>query len=806
MGPATDTAPRLRRYADPYACPACSYRLRIDSERCSACGLLLQGLLARQLLQTLRTADNQLAQLVAASRRQAPPPQPPPAPTPAATPERRGLSEMTVPKLLLGLGALCLLVAAVIFLALTWSWLGVGGRTAVLAGLTLITGSLGVWLTRRDLRMAGEAMTTVALGLLALDVLGADSAGWLGPRSGAELAAVLGGVLLAAAIPLALTTRLVAPQLVGAAAVSLVGAGWLDASGHVSIVVTTVVLGYVALAATGKVCRLLPMVIAAALGAAYWWGGLLVYGFEEAVTHATLHELWRAGHGVPLLLASLMLLLPVAFARRHAATALTFTAAAAALLTVTACLPVADENATSVGVVALAALVGWTVASLVVPVTVRAVAWGPMLVAGIPVGLVTAGLGTQAVINTVGAQETFSRAATVHLHDPDPFAAPVLLLLGVAALLGAVGTVLPGRLPRLQLPAAVVLLAAAGTLALHPVPVWTIAGALVALGAALVAVGLRHEGELGIAEAVAGTAVVSCGLVVALPSAVLTAGVLAVLVVLAGTLHWKGWVGQEVWGGVLLPGALGGFVWAAGEVAGVAASQRGVPILVLLGLLAIARPRPEVAVSAVATGLLAAGFAVGLADDVSVALAVHLTVAGALVSAAALVDPRRRVLGWYGGALLAAATWVRLADVGVTAPEPYTLPVAVALLVVGWFRLRRDPAATTVRTLGPGLLLATVPSLLWVLADPVTLRAALLGVGCLALVLIGVGTRWTAPLVVGSAVGAAVVVTELAPYAAELPQWLLIGLAGTVLTLLGVTWEHRLRDVRAAQAYVGRLR
>ena len=94
-----------------------------------------------------------------------------------------------MPKILLGLGATCLLVAAVIFLAVAWSWLGVGGRTAVLVGLTVTTALAGQWLARRDLGVAAEALTTVALGLVVLDVFGAENAGWLGtPTDDAFLA------------------------------------------------------------------------------------------------------------------------------------------------------------------------------------------------------------------------------------------------------------------------------------------------------------------------------------------------------------------------------------------------------------------------------------------------------------------------------------------------------------------------------------------------------------------------------------------------------------------------------------------
>ena len=156
--------------------------------------------------------------------------------------------------------------------------------------------------------------------------------------------------------------------------------------------------------------------------------------------------------------------------------------------------------------------------------------------------------------------------------------------------------------------------------------------------------------------------------------------------------------------------------------------------------------------------------------------------------------------------LLAAATWVRLADLGVTAPEAYTLPTALVLLALGIDRLRRDPAAATEVTLLPGLVLATLPSLLWALGDPVSLRALLLGAACLVLVLAAVHLRWSAPLLVGAVVGAILVLRELAPYVAQTPQWLAIGLAGAVLTVIGVTWEKRLRDLQVASGFFGRLR
>jgi hypothetical protein len=143
----------------------------------------------------------------------------------------------------------------------------------------------------------------------------------------------------------------------------------------------------------------------------------------------------------------------------------------------------------------------------------------------------------------------------------------------------------------------------------------------------------------------------------------------------------------------------------------------------------------------------------------------------------------------------------------VHAPEAYTLPSAAALLVVGAVRLHRDRSAGTVAALGPGLTLALLPSLLWSLAEAPGLRALLLGLGCLMLVLGGVRLAWSAPVRAGASAGALLVLRLAAPYVgAAVPRWVLIGLAGSLLIVVGTTWERRLAEARTLASYVRRLR
>src|SRR4051794_12604603 len=219
----------MPRFADPFSCPGCGTRLPVHVSRCPQCRLDLGHPLAAELFQTLRTADDLLSRLQVASAQEpaaAPAVERTSYPAQAIVPRRpRRLSGASVPRILLSLGALCLLVAAVIFLAVAWAWLGVGGRTAVLVALTAVSGGLGVALARRGLLVAAEALTTVSLGLLALDVIGADTAGWLGDLGDAELVSVTSATLLGAAVALSVVTRLVAPQLVAAFALSALGLG-----------------------------------------------------------------------------------------------------------------------------------------------------------------------------------------------------------------------------------------------------------------------------------------------------------------------------------------------------------------------------------------------------------------------------------------------------------------------------------------------------------------------------------------------------------------------------------------------------
>jgi len=725
-------------------------------------------------------------------------------------PARTGIRGTSVPAVLLGLGALCLLVAAVTFLAVAWSWLGIGGRTAVLVGLTAVTGGAGLALGRRDLRIAAESLISVSLGLVTLDLLGAENAGWLGAPSSAGLVGIIGTVLAAAAAGIICAERtLVVPQLAAVGGLFVAATALPSTSvDHPLLVAGVAVVAFVAIACAGWAWNLSVTLWAALVAAALSWCDLVgtaLLGLIDVIDGPglTLAAFWSDSSGWALATSGVLLLAPAVLTRNRAVM-LAAAAAAASMLTGVVAFPTFDDGATRVALASLIAAAVWTATAAALPRRQIFATAVPAALSLLPGGFIVAALIAQSVAAalTAGSDLTLSPDASI--------AHPVLLVPLVLTAAALVMVVVAPTARRTWIGAllAVAGLAGVATLALYAVPLWTVVAALWALASACAVDGLRRPGAAGLLEILGVIGLLVGAGIVSAPSAALVAGSAALLTLLAAAAVADGrFDAAKALGCLMLPVTSSVVVWSGAEVVGVDAAMRGFPVLIVVGALALARPRPEVEVPAALVALVASSAAIDSASNMSVSLAIHLTLAGSLVTTSSLVHPSRRWLGWAGGVLLMLATWVRLADLGVSEPEAYTLPTALALTLVGLRRMRSDLTSSTARVLLPGLMLATVPTLLHVIAtDPVSLRAAVLGVACLALVLVGSQLKWSAPLLVGAIVGGALTLVELAPYAAQTPQWVLIGIAGTVLTLVGVTWERRVKELHRAADYAGRLR
>jgi hypothetical protein len=859
----------MTRYADPQRCPDCLGPIEYGALSCPTCGLNLRGDLAQQLFRTLSTADDLLVALRAvpatqdstrsdvparvgeqigsprtgtaaraahAHGRSAGGPATSVMTATAATegvpsryPERKGgLTAASVPKILLTLGAGCLLVAALVFLAVSWSALGVAGRTATLVMFTVVAAGLTAWVARRGLRGAAESLSLVALGLLTLDIFGARHAGWFGDVSTPSFLVLLGIVLAVAGAATAVQVRRTGlATLTGAQVVAAMGTG-LTAGGigtlHGLPASPAWILAVLAAGALTAALHRVGLRTANTLGCVATvlaWLALNLVALVRAFDHPTLRELWGHAEVWPVLAA-----VALAFAAALLRTLPTVARVGAAglgylLLTVAVTVPALAGSPTQLMVAVTVALLVTAVLTLIAP--------SPWSAAGVPaqllggVGLAGLLLG-QAGASLERMSDVVSTGWAGHVGDvlaPSGYtgmAAGWVLPLGVLALVGTAialwhtsrpAAKVPGLDPTLA--AAVVVATTMLTLALYPVPVWLLVAVPALAAAGLLGWWLqRQEVEPAQQEVAGGESVgpqepseerhqnpaaawaliplllgivlLLAALALSLHDEWLTAGALVVTLATTATVHLRARRTEvAAIAGALFAPAVAGAAWTVGALVDGDTTWVALIGLLLLGALAVAAPfapRPawrcpdpvwartglELGAAGAAIPLALAGVTLAPVSEPASWAAVYLTVAGVAVSAMSLLRTDRRELGWLGGALLALASWVRLGDIGVHQPEAYTLPSATALLAVGLVHLHRGSRASTMTALAPGLGLALVPSLLWALADPTGLRPLLLGLGCLALVVAGLQLRWTAPLSLGATAGALLVLRLAAPY------------------------------------------
>lgn len=897
----------MTRYADPRRCPDCRAGITPGTPGCPSCGLTLRGDTAQRLFATLSAADDLLATLRAASpaalapaaatsRARTPGLEPdrggdvvtgaPGRPAGPETPRRRGLSQASVPVILLTLGAVCLLAAALVFLAITWVALGVGGRTAVLVAATVAVTALSAWAARRGLRGAAEALAAVGFGLLALDLVGADNAGWLGDLTVPGLLVVLGVALAGTGLTSALAVRRTAAPTLMTAEVA-VGIGGLllvlgIGAGETLPDAPALVLSTLLVAGLAVLCHRLHLGAAATgagLATGLSWLVLAAHGLDRVdLEQASWRGLWLGGDVWPLLAAAVLVAVPAAV-RSLPRAARVGAATVAHLLAVTAAFaPTLRLDPTPLLLVGITVLAVAAVTALALPPAWRLVGALTQILVAVAVLVAVTVMTGEAVGRVTGAADPVWGGGAGARLGPAPSAETLpqgwLLPMAVAALVATVvvlvtagagltrrtsvtaphGTQVTDRAPgssRVQawvsaadpieagsrLGAAIGALAVAAAIALYPAPLGLLAGILLLAAAALTAWSLTDDTRqnrrvgagsagVGAAEGVVGVAAVAAlgaaAVSASLSSEVLTALVATGLVLLgvAVQLRSRSTVVAAV-GGAAAGFALAADAWSWGAVLDAAPVHAAAIGLLVLGAAVLAAPYAprgwsacddpatagaglELAAIAGTAALAAAGVVAAAAPQVW--LAVYLTLAGAVVTTLGLLRSREAA-GWAGAALLAAASWVRLHDLGVNAPEAYTVPSALVLLVVGLRTLHRDPSASTLRAIGPGLSLALVPSLLQTLVEPTGPRPLLLGLVCLLLVVAGARSGWSGPLVIGAAVGAVLVLRVCAPFVEDaLPRWVTIGLAGVLLVTLGVTWERRVQQARAVVGQVRALR
>src|SRR4051812_17300395 len=457
----------MTTYADPTRCPDCRAVLPHDPQVCRVCSLPLTGATAVSLFRTFQEADRLLGVLreqkrpagvganAAAAERTpgshlegiAPYPALHESPRIAPSPRVQGSS---VPGILLSLGALCLLVAAVIFMAYAWRWLGVGGRTVVLVVLTGVSLGLSVGLLRRLLVKAAESLSVIGLGLLAIDVAGARHAGWLGSVDDQQVTLVTGTVVATGALLLLVASAsrpLYAPAVIAPLAVIVATFG---TQSPVESPLPSII-GIVVLLGLGRLGTILPSgtlaytSLAVALPPCLYVGGTGVDMAGDPITFA--HYVGDLQFWPVLALAALVAVAGPATGLRRIERG--GYAVASVIGTFGALLPVLDNNPTAMTAALTAASFVWAVVAVVAPSRLRPAALLPLGAALVVPVVAVAGLLADAARALTSVGEPSPRPFDVHVVATSTDVSPLLLvptLLAVAAAAcAALGTVEPVR-------------------------------------------------------------------------------------------------------------------------------------------------------------------------------------------------------------------------------------------------------------------------------------------------------------------------------------------------------------------------
>lgn len=842
----------MSKLIDSHICPDCRAPLE-PSGTCTGCGLRLVGPLAAELYEQMQQADRLVEQLRAASGlspapvatatalRPGLPPMPPVPPrAPAARPARALLPSASVPVVLLSLGALCLLVAAIVFVAVAWSSLGLAAKTTILLAVTALFVAAAVAVTRRELRFASETLWLVVSGLVAIDLSAAYSADLLGlgRLSDRDAVALVGATLLGLAVGVgAWATTTVLRRVHGLVAVAAVGTvllagaeAWTSDHNPTAVAVSVPLLAALAFAidrATAGHLRAIAGVVGGS--ALVSWLVLVATGVDRMATTDTVRAWWLDLEGWPLLaaalLAALPALAPVARARWAVPEWVRMVAAGGALVTL-ALFGVGPGSGATADLLTWAAVSGLIAAVCAVAPRVWAwpaaalsalglVAWSAWSL-GRPLDVITrlpgsapddgtrldltlphAVAGPAAWTAVVATLVVGATAAALVRHLPSPAARGAAGRAWIALGPGVVGLGLVTWLVESQPTLSVALLAWSGALALT----------------AAMAVTVRHQDAPLTASLVFLAYLVAVGVRLATPSHLLSA--LFATVLLVGVASAYARAGGRLLRGVLLPLLAGVSVVLAGlaathwpYLAGGHGNAAGLSLVgVAAAALLLARPvgrgepsRVTIEVAGLAAGLVATAYPT---DTTMVAMV--LTVLGSAAAVVTILNGDREEAAWIGVALLGVATVLRVVE-DVRAPELYTLPAAAVLLAAGWWRLDRNPGAGSLRALGSGLTLALVPSLLLALDEPVSLRGALIAVGGVVALAVGIARLWAAPFLAGALTTGVLAVRHLGPVVEGLPRWISLGTLGLLLLLVGVTWERRRRDVEAASRYLASLR
>jgi hypothetical protein len=233
--------------------------------------------------------------------------------------------------------------------------------------------------------------------------------------------------------------------------------------------------------------------------------------------------------------------------------------------------------------------------------------------------------------------------------------------------------------------------------------------------------------------------------------------------------------------------------WEASDAALIAVLAMVWGVVAVVGL--VRKDAPEGFVLE-ALGLVAMGlWVVGVLAEQHLA-APMVTVLACTVLAAALVTGRR-VERMAAPLLGAAAVILWLGRAGIDVVESYSTVAAIGLFgAIAWTR-ERGASPLDREVLWLPLAVGLGVPVLYALAVDEQLRLVLSSLACVVVLGLGVQHRLRAPVELGGAGLVAVALDTLGPLATELPRWVALGIAGSLVLWMGATVERRMAQVRS---------
>ena len=850
------------RWADPSRCPDCRAQL-VGTGRCPACGLVLDGPDAVRLFELLSEADGVLARMRARTGADAAPAAPrdgllpgmqETGAPPSERPRRSGLRlpSATVPTVLLGLGAVLLSVAVLVFAAFTWFLLPELGRAVLLLGVAAAAGMAAWRVSRRGLRIAAEALWPLSLfvALVGLQLVGPDTG-----DAGAAWTFFCGVVLVLAsvaaaralqrqelAVPVLLETAVILLATVAVAGLSDLDPTLPLVSSGVSLCVLALALA-LAFVALRSGLRLVAGISVAAT--AFAWLTVVGAGATRLATEGL--PAWSPARYADLLVAIAIAValayaplpsgagLPPEAARRArqvgAGAAAVVLVLLGALSTFGSRVPFSAEphlNAAALVASALLLMIA-TIIAVGRPtagpgpaqtprghrVEGLVAAWAIVSGAAVLLAVVMSVTALIAVGDVRRRPGDLGVADTV-MRDGATWWWALVVLVGVAAstlprvLAGAGGlTAVVRDVGRALAPSALLVLAALCAVAPRG-PVWAVVALLVATVLVSAAAAWTDRADRARADLVVLASVAGILLYTASVSPVLMAGSSALVAVIAGAMTLAGAQPDPL--RTALAAAVAPLAVASAAATGLPLLAAGplacrlVAVSVAGAWVAFLSVRRQHAAVRSAAGLAGLAVVLGLAADRPAGEVSWVLLVGGLAAVlTTILTPTDDSPGWVGSALLLGATAARDAA-GGPPPELLSLSAAAVLIALGAWQLGRRPEASSVRLLGPALTLALLPTLLLALAEPIGVRSLLIAALATAALAWGALAGLAAPLVLGAGSLLLLGLRLLEPIATTVPWWLVAGVLGTALLVIGATWEARRAEVDAAVRYVRRLR